>query len=458
MLVASPHSRKSRYVKDELRVAEMYERRVYPLWATGEQWMEVISLGRGGTQYIDARGTNYASGVQQLVKELRDLPAPGPLLDKLESLFEPRNPYKGLRAFRAQDAQDFFGREQLIKELLQELRRLLLPGQPGNGSNRLLAVVGPSGSGKSSVVMAGVLPRLQGLLPSPQDEVIPGSQQWMYLEPILPGLHPLEALALTFSPHFPARELNSILKDLQDEDARGLHQLAASLTLQSDAKVLLFVDQFEELFTQTTSEKERQHFIDLLVTAATEPRGPLMLFLTLRADFYDRPAQYPELARLIQNQHRVVVPMDLKDLRSVIEGPAKLPDVQLKFQDGLVGDMLFEVQGQVGILPLLQFTLDQLFQRCSGHLLTQQAYREMGGVKGALSQHAEETYQTLPSDKHRQMARDLFLRLIEPGITEQDTTRRRAARSEFERADPVQTQQMRETLEAFIGARLLTTN
>jgi len=150
--------------------------------------------------------------------------------------------------------------------------------------------------------------------------------------------------------------------------------------------------------------------------------------------------------------------MDLKDLRSVIEGPATLLDVQLKFQDDLVGDMLFEVQGQVGILPLLQFTLDQLFQQRLGHLLTQRAYREMGGVKGALSQRAEETYQGLPSEEHRQMARDVFLRLLVPGATGQDATRRRAARSEFEQADPVQTQQMQETLEAFISARLLTAN
>ena len=288
VLLASPNSRQSRYVKDELRIADMYPRPVYPLWMAGEQWMEAIPLGWGGTQYIDARGTIYASGVQQLVAALQTIPArpsglPAGPLGEVEPLFEPRNPYKGLRAFSAQDAQDFFGREQLIQELIQEFRRLLVPEQPGNGSSRLLAIIGPSGSGKSSVLMAGVLPRLQ-------TGVIPGSQKWIYLGPIMLGRHPIEALALTLSPHFSARELNSILKELEGEDARGLHQLAASLTVQSDAKVVLIVDQFEELFTQTTSEKERQRFIDLLVTAVTEPRGPLIVFLALRADFYDRPA------------------------------------------------------------------------------------------------------------------------------------------------------------------------
>jgi hypothetical protein len=456
VLVASPNSRQSPYVKDELRVADMYGRPVYPVWTAGEQWMEAIPLGLGGAQHIDARGTTYASGIQQLVEALHVLPARhsdrlAESNDEVELLFEPRNPYKGLRAFSAQDAQDFFGREKLIEELNQELRRLLVPEQSGNASNRLLAIIGPSGSGKSSVVMAGILPRLR-------TGIIPGSHKWIYLAPMIPARHPIEALALTLAPHFSARELNSILKDLEGEDARGLHQLAASLTLHSDAKVVLFVDQFEELFTQTASEKERQHFINLLLTAATEPHGPLIVLLALRADFYDRPAQYPELARLLQRHHQLVLPMDLKDLHRMIEGPATLHDVQLKFQGDLIGDMLFEVQGQVSILPLLQFTLDQLFQRRRGHLLTEQAYREMGGVKGALSRHAEETYQALPSKEHRQMARDMFLRLLVPDATGQDAMRRRATRSEFELADPMQTQHMQETLERFISARLLTSN
>ena len=98
----------------------------------------------------------------------------------------------------------------------------------------------------------------------------------------------------------------------------------------------------------------------------------------------------------------------------MIEQPAALPDVQLTFEGNLVGDLLFEVQGQVGALPLLQFTLDQLFQRRSGRQLTLSAYREIGGVKGALTKQAEETYATLPSDEHRKLARALFVRLIDP--------------------------------------------
>ncbi|HET8854058.1 MAG TPA: WD40 repeat domain-containing protein, partial [Ktedonobacteraceae bacterium] len=127
-------------------------------------------------------------------------------------------------------------------------------------------------------------------------------------------------------------------------------------------------------------------------------------------------------------------------------------------EGNLVGDLLFETQGEAGALPLLQFTLDQLFQRRDGHWLTQQAYLEIGGVKGALAKHAESTYASLPSNEHRRLARALFLRLIDPGMTEQDTTRRRASLAELVLPNPQQTSIIQEVANTFIAARLLTTN
>src|SRR5205085_1227823 len=159
-------------------------------------------------------------------------------------------------------------------------------------------------------------------------------------------------------------------------------------------------DQFEEVLTLTTSEQERRHFLELLLTAVTEPHGPVIVLLTLRADFYDRLGTYPALGRLIVEQQVVVWPMEHEDLRAVIKRPAALSDVQVTFEGNLVGDLLFDVQGQAGALPLLEFTLEQLFERRRGHRLTLSAYREIGGVKGALSQHAEQTYQALPSPGH----------------------------------------------------------
>jgi energy-coupling factor transporter ATP-binding protein EcfA2 len=459
VLVASPESRQSRYVKDELRVAAMYQRPVYPIWAAGSEWMEAIPLGLGGTQYIDARGAAYQAGVAELITALEEgalhpptlsgvLPAPG---GQVEPSFEPRNPYKGLRAFTAADAQDYFGRERLVSELVERLTGILSAAPAERQTGRLLAIIGPSGSGKSSVLLAGLLPRLQA-------GERPGSAGWVYLEPLTPGAHPLESLTLALAPHLPERSLKAIREDLKDDSGRGLHLLARALVRQPEAKVVLLIDQFEELFTLTADEEERQRFVDLLLTAATEPRGPLLVLLTMRADFYDRPMQYPALARLIEAQQCAVLPMDLDDLRAVIERPAALPDVQMTFEGTLVGDLLFEIQGQVGALPLLQFTLDQLFQRRAGHQLTLAAYREIGGVRGALARQAEATYAALPSDEHRLLVRSLFLRLISPGATEQDTTRRRAALAELSLPDPKQTTRMREVADAFVAARLLVTS
>ena len=191
--------------------------------------------------------------------------------------------------------------------------------------------------------------------------------------------------------------------------------------------MLLCVDQFEELFTQTSAQEEREQFLELLVTALSEPRGPVIVVLTLRADFYDRVLTSSVLCPLIEQHQCAVLPMNVQELRMVIEQPARLADVQLTFEGDLVGDLLFEMQGQAEALPLLEFTLDQLFQRRHGHQLTLEAYQEIGGVKGALVKQAESTYTSLPSEEHRRLARTLFLRLIEPGATEQDTTRRRAA-------------------------------
>src|SRR6266487_3938730 len=365
--------------------------------------------------------------------------------------FEPRNPYKGLRAFNSDDASDFFGRDTLINALATALEGALAEDAKGQHCARLLTVIGLSGSGKSSVVMAGLLPRLQ-------QGKLPGSEQWIYLDPIVPGTRPIEALTLALSEHLPDKSLKAIREDLEDDSARGLHLLATKLAKRAGTKVVLLVDQFEELFTQTPSENERRHFLELLVTASTEPHSPVIVLLTLRADFYDRPMRYPQLHQLMQAHQTYVLPMTIHDLREVIEKPTALPDVQMTFEGDLVGDLLFEVQSQVGALPLLQFTLDQLFQRRSGRQLALSAYRELGGVKGALTRKAEETYTALPSDEHRKLARALFVRLIDPGVTEQDTTRRRAALSEFSLADATQTRRLQEVADAFIAARLLTTN
>ncbi len=453
LLVVSSQTRSSRTVKEHLRLADLYQRQLILVWVGDDEHAHPQPYGLRETVWIDAHDTQYVAALQAIDANLGQRRSISDLLGPSQAVpeQEPRNPYKGLRAFTATDAGDFFGRDRLVDELVKDVAGMVAAEQPATESARLLTILGPSGSGKSSVVMAGLLPKLQ-------HGALPGSDTWVYLEPIVPGKHPIEALALTLKPHFPDTSFKTLREDLEDDATRGLHLLATQLLKQRDSKVVLLVDQFEELFTQTESEDERQRFIDLLLTASTEPRGPLLVLLTLRADFYDRLLQYPELYQLVKAHQRPLFPMEVDDLRATIEQPAALPDVQLTFEGNLVGDLLFEMQGQAGPLPLLQFTLDQLFQRRSGHRLTLQAYREIGGVKGALSQHAEQTYAALPSEEHRKLARALFVRLIDPGATEQDTTRRRAMLSEFTLADATQTRLMRETIDAFIAARLLTTN
>lgn len=199
-----------------------------------------------------------------------------------------------------------------------------------------------------------------------------------------------------------------------------------------------------ELFTQTSDETRRSQFIHLLVSAITEPNGPLIGILTLRADFYDRPMFYPELGKLLETNGRSVLPMSLADLYDVIQKPASLPDVRLTFDEGLVSELVFEVRDQTGGLPLLQFTLDQLFERRDGQRLTNVAYEAIGGLRGALAKHAEATYDSLPCDDHRRLARALFLWLVEPGSTDQDTTRRRITLSELQLSDTASSEQIQQ--------------
>jgi hypothetical protein len=450
LFMASPTARRSTYVRDELAIADMERVPVYPVWVEGEHWMDCVPMGRGYVQFIDVRGSAYLNGLQQIANalthkvvkfETQETPvAPEPIeVDAVDNSRPPRNPYKGLRAFRAEDAADFFGRDTLIEELLVKL---------GNGVKppRLLTVLGASGSGKSSVVMAGLLPRLR-------KGAIKGSDNWLYLDLIVPGSHPLESLTIALWRQMKEMSQTAIREDLMNHNKRGLYTLTSGM---SDKPVVLYIDQFEELFTLVNDEAERRQFIDLLTTAITEPNGMLTIILSMRADFYDRPMQYAELGSLIENHHVAVKPMSLADLYDVVQKPAQLSG--LTFDDGLVTEIVFAVREEVGTLPLLQFTLDQLFEKRDGRTLTVQAYEQMGGVQGALAQHAEATYNSLPSAQHKTLARALFLRLIEAGATEQDTTRRRATNSELTLADVEATHILQGTTNTFVDARLLVSD
>jgi hypothetical protein len=224
VLVVSSQTRSSRTVKEHLLLADLYARRLILVWVGEDerpplhQWRETI--------WIDTHSLPYDALLDAIEANLSQRRSISALLGPSETTAEElRNPYKGLRAFREDDAEDFFGRDRLVDELVKDVERLLAVQMPTLDGKRLLPIIGPSGSGKSSVVMAGLLPRLkQGALP--------GSKDWVYLEPMIPGKHPIEALGLTLRPRFPETSFKSLREDLEDDAARGLHVLAKQLAQQ----------------------------------------------------------------------------------------------------------------------------------------------------------------------------------------------------------------------------------
>lgn len=347
-------------------------------------------------------------------------------------VLDPVNPYKGLRAFQEADAADFFGREKLIERLY---RRMLEP----DAEARFLAVVGPSGSGKSSVVRAGLLPMIRQNLP-----------RWFitYMTPAgKPIAQLVEAvLKVAMDDKYP---YESVIQSSVD----GLHQAISQALGAGKTQLVLVIDQFEELFTQVASEAERKHFIDSLLAAIAKDDSRLRVVVTLRADFYDRPLAYSGLSELINHRTEVVSPLTPEELERVIVKPAER--VGLKLEDGLVGEIVGEVASQAGALPLLQFALMELFDQRENKqaMITLRAYRVNGGAAGAMTRRADEIFNALPED-HKTIAEQFFLRLVTLGEGAEDT-RRRVLRSELSEMNVDQARLSR-VIDAFGQHRLLS--
>ena len=320
------------------------------------------------------------------------------------------NPYKGLRAFQQADAADFFGREALTEQLLTRLRESQQAG-------RFLAVVGPSGSGKSSVVKAGLLPALRR-------GALPGSEKWFIVE-MSPGAHPLEELEIGLL-RIAVNQPTGLMEQLQ-RDERGLLRATQLVLPADDSELVLVIDQFEHVFTLVDDNAETAHFLSSLFTAVTAPSSRLHVIITLRADFYDRPLLHPDFGNLLRQRTEVVMPLMADELVRAIAGPAERVGVTL--EPGLVAAIVADVNEQPSALPLLQYALTELFERRQGRHLTRKAYQLVGGVGGALGRRAEKAYAGL--DKAgKSAARQLFLRLVTLGEGVKDT-RRRISQSEL---------------------------
>jgi WD40 repeat protein/DNA-binding SARP family transcriptional activator len=341
-------------------------------------------------------------------------------------------PFKGLEYYDVKDAEIFFGREALVERLMKRLR-----------DERFLAViVGASGSGKSSIARAGLVPALS----ETRDD------EWIF-RLMTPTQQPLTALSEALMPHDESEAETAPKAEELANESTGL-QLAAEWLVETEGakKLLLVVDQLEELFTLCRKEQERAAFIDNLLSAVDpEKPGPIVVVITLRADFYSHCAAYPALRDALARNQEYIGPMSTSELRRAIEEPALRGG--WKFQSGLVDLMLRDVRGEPGALPLLSHALLETWKRRSRRTMTLRGYAHAGGVRRAIARTAENVCGGL-SEEQRAIARNIFLRLTELGEGTEDT-RRRVTHSELI-PEPGQNGTAEQVLATLAEARLIT--
>lgn len=341
------------------------------------------------------------------------------------------NPYKGLRPFQQADTGDFYGREALTNRLLSRMEENL-PGR------NFLAVVGASGSGKSSAVKAGLIPTIRG-------GAIGGSENWFIAE-MTPGMNPLRELESTLLAisQQPVSGLGGMLRSGRD----GLLKAVQAVAPNSD--IFLVIDQFEEAFT-LAPEADCSKLLTLIAEACEPKESRVHVLVTLRADFLDRPLGMPMFGDLLRRRIEFVLPLTPSELERAITGP--IERIGLEVDPALIERINADVSEEPGALPLVQYALTEVFDRRSGRMLSLSAYEKIGGVTGALARRADEVYQGL-TDDGKAAARQIMLRLLTLGEGKEDT-RRRAPLSELVAVVPDNT--IRQTaLDAFTRARLLT--
>jgi signal transduction histidine kinase/energy-coupling factor transporter ATP-binding protein EcfA2 len=318
-------------------------------------------------------------------------------------------PYQGLQAFTAAQREFFFGRKRIVEAIKQNLEQ-----QP------FVPVIGASGSGKSSVVRAGLMPWL-------------AESGWRILEPIKPGFEPLAALRAVFEPFFKrSRSEIQTLHQLIARDSTGLSSVIERLP--GDNRYLLVVDQFEEMFTVCANEAERRRFIELITQVVEMQNSRLAVVTTMRADFLEPCLHYPALHHLIQSQVVLMPPLTGIDLRDAITEPAKRQGYMV--EEALLLQILEDVGKEPGFLPLLEFALTKLWEKrdTENYLLTLEQYEKLGGLTGALNLHAERVYHyrdyeaESPADNRDEQEQEwikrIFLRLVRTGEGDRDTRQR----------------------------------
>jgi WD40 repeat protein len=351
-------------------------------------------------------------------------------------------PYKGLQYFTEADAGLFFGREKWIARLIARLQ-----------GTRFLAIIGASGSGKSSIVRAGVIPVLKGQKELRQVEYRPAHSQHWPVYVLNPSAHPLESLVTAISGQQKLEDYRATLDNLR-QDPHVLDQiLRQQIQSAHSDHVLLVVDQFEEVFTQCQDAAERAQFINALMDAANpDQAGVAVLLIILRADFYANCAEYEALRAAVSRYQEYIGPLTPPEIRQAITEPAQ--KLGWKFEPGLV-DLIVQDAGQEpGMLPLLSHALLETWRNRSGHTMTLESYAESGGVKGAIAKTAEMVFNQRLTPEQQLTARNIFLRLtnLEEGSQE---TRRRSSLAELIPA-PEHAAAAQKVVQLLAEARLIT--
>jgi WD40 repeat protein/basic membrane lipoprotein Med (substrate-binding protein (PBP1-ABC) superfamily)/transcriptional regulator with XRE-family HTH domain len=354
-------------------------------------------------------------------------------------------PYKGLNYFDETDADLFVGREALTAKLTERVLSLTSSGLPHE--TRFLAVVGASGSGKSSLVRAGVVPALRWNRKS---------ADWP-IHVLIPTAHPLESLAASLTAENESVAATATLMDDLLCDPRSLQIFAKrKLQAENNSHLLLVIDQFEELFTLCRSEEEKASFIGNLLAASSETDGPVTLLITLRADFYAHCANDIGLREALAQNQEYIGAMNEDELRRAIAEPARRGRWEL--EPGLVDLLLHDIGHEPGTLPLLSHALFETWQRRRGRVLTLGGYASSGGVRGAIAETVETVFTDQFTREQQLIARRIFLRLTELGDeTSTADTRRRVTFDELI-LKPEETSSTHAVLKTLADARLVITN
>ncbi|MEL6930381.1 MAG: caspase family protein, partial [Cyanobacteria bacterium J06600_6] len=392
-------------------------------------WISKLQVALAGTGIMPQIWLSGTQGVIELLAAKNRLQNQQPVLDLGIC------PYMGLQAFDEAQSEYFYGRETLVQKLVNQINH-----------QTAIAVVGASGSGKSSAVKAGLMTQLR------QGQQIPNSDRW-WLGCFRPGNIPVRALAQLLTDGQNREEQAQSQLQIEGLLYQGEEGFVRWLRSRSEPMVVLVIDQFEELYT-LAEENDRREFLNLILGAMKHASDRFKLVLTIRADFVSTCLENPELGSILQKNSVLVPPyLTEADYRHAIVKPAQ--QVGLEVESGLVEVLLQDLDRSAGDLPLLQFALQQLWERRTNGRLTLEAYQQLEGVKGALERQAQQVYDSL-DPQSQACARWIFLNLTQLGEGTEDT-RRRITKSDLIVAK-YPAELVNKTLRTLTDAKLLVVN